>query len=713
MKRKTSIRYGRLWRFLKTVMVVAGTVCALAAPSMAQDLSQSNDALNTIQKPEKKEGEADHPATLGTIVVTGEKTHRTTYESSSSVKIYDEDLIRSLPNTTQISDLLKLTPNIVDVGNGNDLPTVRGTDGSGPGRGAVAFLTGTRPRLNVSLDGRSLPYNELAFGPMSLWDADQVEVFLGPQSYLQGRNAIAGSVLLKSNDPEFDWGGAVKAGAAGYDYFQTAAMVTGPLVQNELALRVSIDRQARDSFEDLESYDPAGDPGEIEAVTARAKLLYTPAGMPGFLSRLSVSHMDTRIPQSEVIQPPESTGSKFSSSRPVWETESTSAIWDIEWAFHDFYTFENKLIYTDFAHKRITAPSDSYATVDGDEFQVEPVLYFGKSKDRTHGLVGGRCFYSDQDEFVNIYGGSRFEDETKTGSLFGEITYGILPELDLTVGGRYEHEQRTRKGGGEGLEVRGTVYNVDVDFDETYSVFLPKVDLAWKLKENHTLGAKVSRGYRAGGAGITFDNPWTSFAYDEEFVWSYELYSRHRLADGRLELTANVFYNDYEDMQLPYYLTAKAVTIINADKARTYGADIGLRWLAMPGLEVFGGAGLLKTQIKEFSQTSYEGNELPRSPSFSGNIGVVYNFAGRFELGGNITYTDNYYSYYDNAADEKISSYWVANLQLACNFSWGRVAVFARNLFDHDDTILITDHDLEAPMTLAPRMVGASVEIRF
>ena len=703
MKTRISMIPDHLWRFLKTGVLIAGALLVLATPTLARDGAAAGNAAQAEEKAE------DNTATLDTIVVTGEKTERTTHESSASVKIYDAHRIESAANATRVSDLLKLTPNIVDVGNGNDLPTVRGTDGSGPGRGAVAFLTGTRPRLNLSLDGRSLSYNELAFGPMSLWDVDRVEIFLGPQSYLQGRNAIAGSVLLRSRDPEFDWGGAVKTGMAENAYFQTAAMVTGPLVRDELALRVSIDRQARDSFQSLKPYAPVGDPGELESVTARAKLLYTPAGLPGLLSRFSVNHFDTRVPQSEVVQPEAGTGSKFSGSRPVWETESTSAIWDLELGFMETLVFKNKMIYTDFANDRLTVPSDAYANIDGNEFQVEPVLHFGENRDRAHGLVGGRYFYADQDEFVNIFNGSTFTDETKTASLFGEITYGVLPRVDVTLGGRFEHEHRVRKGSGVGMGA----FNVEMDFDETYSVFLPKVDLAWKLMENHTVGAKTSKGYRAGGAGITFDTPWTSYAYKEEYVWNYEVYTRHRLAGGRIELTSNFFYNDYEDMQLPYYINASAVTIINAESAETYGADFGLRWLPLSSLEIFGGVGLLQTKIKSFSQASYEGNELPRAPSFSTHAGAVYRFGQGFELSGSMTYSDGYYSYYDNLEAEEISSYWVANLQLAYDFSWGRAAVYARNAFDKDNTILITDHDLDAPVTLDPRMMGVSLEIRF
>src|SRR3546814_19755118 len=37
-----------------------------------------------------------------------------------------------------------------------------------------------------------------------------------------------------------------------------------------------------------------------------------------------------------------------------------------------------------------------------------------------------------------------------------------------------------------------------------------------------------------------------------------------------------------------------------------------------------GGVGLLKTEITEYSGSGLEGNELPRSPAFTGSAGVLY-----------------------------------------------------------------------------------------
>lgn len=74
------------------------------------------------------------------------------------------------------------------------------------------------------------------------------------------------------------------------------------------------------------------------------------------------------------------------------------------------------------------------------------------------------------------------------------MTYALTPQVDVTAASRLEREHRKRNGGSQAVRI---------DFDETYTVFLPKLDVAWKPTDTQTYGAKIARGYNAGGAGIT------------------------------------------------------------------------------------------------------------------------------------------------------------------------------------------------------------------
>ncbi|MFD2111805.1 TonB-dependent receptor [Thiorhodococcus fuscus] len=686
----------------------AHTACGMIPALLAGALAGTEvQAADEPQDPLSERTGENASVVLSKILVTGEKVTRAIEDTSSSVEVYDSARLDALPHTDGVQDLLQQTPNVVDTGIGNELPTVRGIDGSGPVTGAYAFLSGTRPRLNLSIDGRALTYNELAFGLRSLWDVDQVEIYRGPQSYIQGRNAIAGAVIMTTKKPTFHWEGAVKGSLGEQDFSQTAAALSGPLLENELAFRLSVDRQKRTSYVDMESYAPVGDPREVETSTARAKLLYEPERLPGLSTMLSVTYYDTHAPQSEAQIAPAGQSSRYSNYRPVFANRSTSGAWDMSLDVDDGLRFENTLTYTDFSTERLAYAGLPTANIDGEEFQIEPRVHFKGMDGRLRGLAGVRYFSSKQDESVYLssyYGENVFDDKTETASAYAELTYALHPSLDVTLAGRFEREHRERVGGSS---------SITVDFDEVYEVFLPKLDVAWTPKQDLTLGAKIAGGYNPGGAGITFAAPIVNYAFDEEHVWNYELYSRQRLDGGRLELTSNVFFNDYSDMQLPYSLASGSTVVRNADKVETYGAEVGARWRPISDLDLFGSIGLLKTDIKRFSNSGIEGNVLPRAPDFTASMGATYVLGHGFELSGTVRYSDSYYSEYDNDPDGEISAYWLANVQLAYNFRNGRATLFANNLFDDDSRILVVDNDTSSPTLQQPRLIGASVEFYF
>src|SRR3546814_17686132 len=113
--------------------------------------------------------------------------------------------------TRRSTDLtLSRIQNVVSTRPSNGAPSVPGRNGTCPARVSNAFFTGTRPRLNCQLDGRTLSYNEAIYLDGLLWDVQQMEVYRGPQSTLQGRNAIGGVVAIKTADPTFDWQGKVR-----------------------------------------------------------------------------------------------------------------------------------------------------------------------------------------------------------------------------------------------------------------------------------------------------------------------------------------------------------------------------------------------------------------------------------------------------------------------------------------------------------------------
>jgi outer membrane receptor protein involved in Fe transport len=452
------------------------------------------------------------PITLGPVVVTGEKVDRSLRDTATSVTVLDAETIEERPGLESTNQALERLPNLTATGTNNLAPAVRGVDGTGPAQGADAFFAGTRPRLNVQIDGRPASYNEVVFGDVSLWDVEQVEVLRGPQSQLQGRNAIAGTVVVKTKDPTYDYEVGARLLGGNFETVEGSAVVSGPIVEDQLAFRLAFDRAHSRSFVHMPDL-PGEDPENYDSVTLRGKLLIEPEALEGFSTLVTLSYSDYSAPQYEGVARPFDEHVYAFPESPVFNPRTMTGIVETTWEVTDSLAFENTFSVADTGVERKANPGAGNVEVDGLEFVEEPLLRFSALDGRLSGLGGVYFFHADQHDSIDLFGGGDFDDETTTAAAFGELTYSVLDDVDITVGARYEEEQRRRTGGAGPFLI---------DLDETYRAFLPKFGIAWHATEELTVGAVVARGYNGGGAGFTYDVPFTSYVFDPEYVWNYE-----------------------------------------------------------------------------------------------------------------------------------------------------------------------------------------------
>lgn len=666
--------------------------------------------------PETRPAPADEAEQeLPQVTVTGERTQRSLAQTSSSVAVLDARTLDQRPALDTANDVLDRIANVTSTGTQNLAPAVRGVDGTGPAQGADAFLAGTRPRLNIQIDGRPASYNEVTFGDVSIWDVEQVEVFRGPQSTVQGRNAIGGAVVIKTKDPTFEREAGLRAAFGNHKQRQGAFVVSGPILEDELAFRLAFERKTSESFVQFEPFPGVDDPRDFESTTLRGKLLIKPKALPDFSTLITLNHSEYESPQTEQVARPFDDHKPLAvgHNMPVFSPRTTSGIADTRWKLSDTYTFENKLSATDLRVTRKAPPGEGNAQIDGTELVLEPRLRFNAQDKRLDGFVGLYLFRAHQEEAIDLFGGTRFDDRTTTGAVFGEATLALRDDLHLTLGGRYEREQRRRTGG---------VAPFAIDLDETYTAFLPKLGLAWRVSEQTTLGTVIARGYNGGGAGFTYDTPFVSYTFEPEYVWNYEAYARSDLYGGKLRLTGNVFYSDYKDMQLPFDLNPDpgvwAYVVRNAERAVTYGAEFGARWLVRPGLQIFGDIGLLQTEVTRNPGSGIEGNKLPRAPALTADLGFTYRHASGIEFGADARYSEAYYSDITNVPRGKTDPYWLLNAKLA--YTRGNVRTFAyvTNLLNSDTPIFIDVQPAGVPADDAailprPRTFGIGLEAWF
>ncbi|WP_303546605.1 TonB-dependent receptor [Sphingomonas natans] len=105
-------------------------------------------------------------------------------------------------------------------------------------------------------------------------DIADVELLRGPQGTLFGKNTTAGAVIINTLKPSFTWGASGEATYGNYDFKEVKASVTGPLIDDKLAVRISGFYSKRDgTYTNLYN---GGDQNGRQGSGVRAQLLATP-----------------------------------------------------------------------------------------------------------------------------------------------------------------------------------------------------------------------------------------------------------------------------------------------------------------------------------------------------------------------------------------------------------------------------------------------------
>jgi iron complex outermembrane recepter protein len=204
------------------------------------------------------------------IIVTGEKADRTLMETPTSVAITTPKRIAQ-ENILTIQDVYARTANVAETYGASGF-TIRGINNQGASGG------GNADTATVYLDGAPLPREALFGGPTDLWDVAQVEILRGPQSTIQGLNALAGAIVIATKDPTMRWTADGRLLWTDQMDRSFSAAVGGPIVPDQLAFRVSAERRADRGV--IENVTRGGHDDRLRSLNLRGKILWTPTALP-------------------------------------------------------------------------------------------------------------------------------------------------------------------------------------------------------------------------------------------------------------------------------------------------------------------------------------------------------------------------------------------------------------------------------------------------
>lgn len=140
------------------------------------------------------------------------------------------------------------------------------------GLGSPFGLTndGIDPGVGLYIDG--VFYARPAAATLDFIDVEQVEVLRGPQGTLYGKNTSAGAVNVTTRRPSFTPGSTVEFSAGDYGFLQAKASITGPVVADKIAARLSVSGTQRDGV--LRNVATQDDLNDLNNLGVRGQLLF-------------------------------------------------------------------------------------------------------------------------------------------------------------------------------------------------------------------------------------------------------------------------------------------------------------------------------------------------------------------------------------------------------------------------------------------------------
>lgn len=617
----------------------------------------------------------------------------------------------------RIEQLLYMIPN-VQIGSGGEGPTIRGQDSTGVVRDLPAFLSGTRPRTTITIDGRSATYYELAFGLTSVWDVGRVEVYVSPQTTTQGRNSIGGAIFVETREPTFDWAGRVRLIAGDYDTRQVAGVVSGPLIDGQLAFRLSGDLRRSRTSSQITNGAVGIDPNRDDSELIRVKLLAEPKGLPDTRLDLTYSHGRSQMPQIEGIEPPYAERRNPKATYGVFAIAVDSLTGRIAYQPSGKFEARATLSYGNADVRRYPTPGLGDTAIDARDISFEPVISWlsPSGLSLTGGLNYTRATLDqtiDLTALRSVLGRGAFTDVQNSLGLFGEGTVPLTSGLNLTAGLRYQRDQQARRGA-----LNGSVLNLPLDYDRAFTVWLPKVSLAWDVSPAVRIGALAQRAYNPGGINLNTAKARAEL-FDAERLWDFEMFARARLAGGKLIVSANAFRYEMTDVQRtqttfiirPGSQPIPNTQVDNAPRAWSMGMELELDWQPSKRFKLRGAIGLLDTRIKESPDGNLMGKQFQRSPHFSGSASVVWTPVDALVLSAQGRRNSSYFSDDLETATRRIGG--STTVDSKASWTWNGVTVFGyvRNLFDEFHLTYLFSNGVATAGD--PREFGFGIEARF
>ena len=603
---------------------------------------------------------------LEEIIVTAEHRVKSLQQTPASVTVRTGRQLQQ-QGKFSLSQILEDVPGVSTAANtgaayaDTDAP---GTNITIRGIGSNAPLGGT---INSVVPATAAYVDDVVSGIGGGYDIDQVAVLRGPQGTLYGRSATAGVVDIHTRNPTLDHlSGDALVELGNYSTQHYSAALNLPL-NSVFALRLSANRYSRDGY-----YASKGD--ALDQSDGRIRLLYQPNAdlsvMAGYAAQDNNTHsgqLDGQVSAPDALTYTATPiGASSSQGRQYW----LEAKWNLGPATLTYipalrtwnesgteYVLGGQLL-----RQQKSTPLDHFITQElrmaskaGSLLQWQGGLYYYDNKLRNNNLVQTQNPF-DPSLWSLAYNAHLYDKTTTDLGVFGEATYNFGDEWSLTGGLRYDDSKITTTEDYTSTDAASfppTLVNLNIaDNVKNFYNVTYKARLEKRLTPRNLVYASVSTGFLPGDINVSNSTSGPSLSsFASETLTSYELGSKNRFLDGRLQVNGSAYYYNYGGLQIGGVNVGSSnnassldlVTLVSP--AKMIGGEIETTVLPTfddrVGLNLQYDDAYFSNPSAEFS-TYVVQKRVPGSSPFSADLSYSHQFAlfdgQQIEVGGDMLY---------------------------------------------------------------------------
>ncbi len=548
-------------------------------------------------------------ATLEVVKVTARKREESLQDVPVAVTALTAEQLERLA-IRDLGDLQGQVPNLTIYaarGSNTTITTfIRGVGQADP-------LWGVDPGVGIYFDDVYIARPQGAL--LDVYDVQRVEVLRGPQGTLYGKNTVGGAVKYVSKPLPTQTEGQVTLAMGNYGQVTAKGAVGTAVADGQLRLRVAGASLNRDGYgRNLTDGSPVSDQ---DTTSGRFSAGWFPTGST-FSAQLSVdrtqdaSHMrgfqrlavnrfdpaqtppgDSRYDIAAGMPNANSTNSKGESLTLNW---GVGEAWSLKYiGAHRASDTSTAIDFDGLPNKIADVRAEYHDSSNSHELQA---IFEGQASSGVIGVYAfdGRAGGTVSNNFFNrSFGTTNGTVYTKGKAAFGDWSWRLTPQFSVSTGLRYTQEDKHAVVLNQAFandQFSGAPIAVPANFDNSRSVTntSPRLSLEYKASQAIKLYTTASRGFKSGGYNIRANTavfPRSDQPFLDEKLDSLEFGAKTVLDQGRLELNAALFHNNYKNVQLSVFTSYKLPSgasgffgdMLNAGKATVNGAELEVLWM--------------------------------------------------------------------------------------------------------------------------------------